>query len=45
MKNNYVLKVLEIKTMTTLSKRDRTKSASDKETYFLRKGNLTTKSK
>ncbi|CAF3463085.1 unnamed protein product [Rotaria socialis] len=45
MKNNYVLKVLEIKTMTnTSSKRDRTKSASDKGSYYSHKGNATAKS-
>jgi hypothetical protein len=45
MKNNYVLQVLEIKTMkTSSSKRDRTKSASDKGVYFSQKGNLTAKS-
>ncbi len=44
-KNNYVLQVLEIKTMTTSSsKRVRTKSASDKGVYFSQKGNLTPKS-
>ena len=46
MKKNYVIKVLEIKTMTTSSslKRDRTKSASDKNSLFSRKGNMTAKS-
>jgi len=45
MKNNYGLKVLDIKTMTTTSsKRDPMKSASDKGTYASRKGNITTKS-
>ncbi|CAF1625155.1 unnamed protein product [Rotaria magnacalcarata] len=45
MKNNYVLKVLEIKTMTnTSSKRDRAKSASDKGSYYSHKGNATAKS-
>jgi hypothetical protein len=44
MKNNYVLKVLDIKTMTkTSAKRDRNKSASDKGSLFSRKGNQTTK--
>lgn len=39
--NNYVLKVLEIKQVTTSagSKHDRTKSASDKGTLFSRKEN------
>ncbi|CAF1162326.1 unnamed protein product [Rotaria sordida] len=44
MKNNYVLKVLEIKTMSSAtSKRDRTKSASDKGSYYPYKGNATAK--
>jgi hypothetical protein len=44
-KNNYVLKVLEIKKMSSVSsKRDPTKSASEKGNYFSRKGNLTNKS-
>jgi hypothetical protein len=44
-KNNYVLKVLDIKTMTTTSaKRDRNKSASEKGTLHSRKGNQTIKS-
>jgi hypothetical protein len=42
MKNNYLLKVLDIKTMSTTSlKRDGTKSASDKGSFFSRKGNTT----
>jgi hypothetical protein len=45
MKNNYVLKVLEIKKISSASsKRDRMKSASEKESYFSRKGNIKTKS-
>jgi hypothetical protein len=44
MKNNYVLQVLDIKKMTTTSsKRDRTKSVSEKGNYISRKGNITTK--
>ncbi|CAF1149778.1 unnamed protein product [Rotaria sp. Silwood1] len=44
-KNNYVLKVLEIKTMTNgSSKRNRIKSASDKGSYYSYKGNATAKS-
>ncbi len=45
MKNNYVLKVLEIKKVSSASsKHDRMKSASEKESYFSRKRNLTAKS-
>ncbi|CAF2671643.1 unnamed protein product [Rotaria sp. Silwood2] len=45
MKNNYVLKVLEIKTMSTASlKHNRTKSASDKGSFYSYKGNATAKS-
>lgn len=45
MKNHYVVKVLEIKTVTTTSgKQDRTKSASDKGSYYSHKGNATVKS-
>jgi hypothetical protein len=44
MKNNYVLQVLDIKKMTTTSsKRDQTKSVSEKGSYISRKGNITTK--
>ena len=45
MKNNYVLKVLEIKKVSSASsKRDRTKSASEKAAQLSRKENLTAKS-
>ena len=44
MKNNYVLKVIDIKKVSSAStKRDPTKSASDK-THFSKKVNLTAKS-
>jgi hypothetical protein len=46
MKNNYILKVLDIKKVSSASsKRDRTKSASEKTTgQFSPKGVLTAKS-
>ena len=44
MKNNYVLKVIDIKKVSSASsKRDPMKSGSDK-THFFHKGNLTPKS-
>ena len=45
MKNNYVLKVIDIKKVSSASsKRDPMKSASEKGTHFSKKGNLTAKS-
>lgn len=45
MNKNYVIKVLEIKTISAPSiRRDRTKSGSDQNKHFRRKGNMTAKS-
>ena len=44
MKNNFILKILEIKTITKSTKQDRTKSASDKGSYHSQQGNTTAKS-
>ena len=45
MNKNYIIKVLEIKTITTPSvKRDRTKSGSDHTHHLSRKGIMTAKS-
>ena len=44
LKNNFFLKVLEIKTVTKSTKQDRTKSASDKGSYYSQQGNATAKS-
>jgi hypothetical protein len=42
---NYVIKVLEIKTISTPSvRRDRTKSGSDHNQHLARRGNMTVKS-
>ena len=45
MKNNYALKVIDIKKVSSASsKRDPMKSASEKGIHFSKKGNLTAKS-
>ncbi|KAG0420395.1 hypothetical protein DMUE_6343 [Dictyocoela muelleri] len=45
MNKNYVIKVLEIKTISTSSaRRDRAKSGSDQNNYLSKKGNLPAKS-
>ena len=45
MNKNYVIKVLEIKTISAPSvRRDRTKSGSDHNKHLTRKGNMTAKS-